>query len=166
LVIRSQAGTMARSNLQADGTCTTTESAPSQQKPSPRGNVGSKLRSPVDGGLHAQRPDGPGTVSTRLTERLPVYGSATSDMRSVPPDGSGSVEQHSSGSTPRLTMTATAAATAASQVTFQDPIESKYISYTTTTMTTNNKNIYRAPYVKLQQALCDALAPMSMDLQL
>jgi len=133
-VARSQAGTMSRSNLPADGTCTTTsaQSASSQPKPSPslpRVNVGGKLRSPVDGGSYPQVSAGTSTtVMMRPSERLPVYGSAMSDRRSLPPDGSGS-DQRSSGPT-RPTTTMPAAATAASQVTFQDPLESKSPSYT------------------------------------
>jgi len=129
LAFHSQARTMARSNLPADGTCATSSAQSSQQKVSPtvpRGSVSSKLLSPVDGGSRPpQSAGGTGTVSTRPAERLPVYGSATSDRRSLPPDGSGSAEQRSSSSTTRPTMSASAAATAAIQVTFQDPIESK-----------------------------------------
>jgi len=84
--------------------------------------VGGQLRSPVDGGPRPQQSAGrPGTVTSRPSERLPVYGSAMSDRRSLPPDGSGTTEQRTR---PTMTAAATTAA-AATQVTFQDPIESK-----------------------------------------
>ena len=132
MVARSQAGTTARSNLPADGTSTTSSAqlTPSQQKPSPsapRVNIGSKVRSPVDGGPRPQQ--GMVAVTTRPSERLPAYGSAMSERRSLPPDGSGTTDQRGSGAPTRPAMTAAAAATAATQVTFQDPIESKSVCF-------------------------------------
>jgi len=119
---------MARSNLPADGTssASSVQQGSSQQKSSPQapqGGIGTKLRSPVDGGPRQQQ--SAGTVTARPAERLPVYGSSMSDRRSFRPDGSGSAEQRNSGGISRPVVTATAAVSAAAQVTFQDPIESK-----------------------------------------
>jgi len=123
---------MARSNVPADGSSTTVcaKSASGQQKPSPlasRGGAGSsKPRSPVDGGPRPPQ----SAVPTRPTERLPVYGSAMADRRSLPPDGSGQVEQRGGSGASRPMMTAmNAASAAAAQVTFQDPIESEYVAH-------------------------------------
>jgi len=130
-VVRSPAGSTSRSNIPADGSSTSVASkaASGQQKPSPsvaRGSIGGgKARSPVDGGPRPQQP----AVPTRPAERLPVYGSAVGDRRSVPPDGSGQAEERSGTGTSRPMMSSSAAASAAAQVTFQDPIESEYAAH-------------------------------------
>ena len=129
--MRSPAGSTSRSNIPADGSSTSVsaKSASGQQKPSPsaaRGSIGSgKVRSPVDGGPRPQQP----AVPTRPAERLPVYGSAVGDRRSVPPDGSGQTEERGGTGTSRPMMSSSAAASAAAQVTFQDPIESEYAAH-------------------------------------
>jgi len=124
----SSAGPMSRSNLPADGTSATSSalSASSQQKPSlssSRASSGVRMRSPMDGGPRPQSSTG----SAQPTERFPVYGSTTtSDRRALPPDGSGNSDHQRSGNgSSRSTMAALTTASASTQVTFQDPIESE-----------------------------------------
>jgi len=86
----------------------------------------SKPRSPVvDGGPRPRD----SAAASRPTERLPAYGSATADRRGLPPDGSGQSEPRGGGGVGTSRPVMSSAASAAAQVTFQDPIESEYTAH-------------------------------------
>jgi len=86
----------------------------------------SRPRSPVvDGGPRPRD----SAAASRPTERLPAYGSATADRRGLPPDGSGQSEPRGGGGVGTSRPVMSSAASAAAQVTFQDPIESEYTAH-------------------------------------
>ena len=124
LAARSPSGSTARSHL-PDVSSVPSPSGLQKASPlTPRENAGAKLRASTDGGPYSQRLVG--AVGPSPSERLPAYGGAAAERAGFASEATGSSREQRSGS--RLTRPAMTA-TAATQVTFQDPIESERIFF-------------------------------------